>query len=109
MTITSAEIKTEYDIEYTFEDFIEALEDPDLRLGRPKAFKGLPSRHDASTDGELLGAFKNLSWIPAGHGDTFSALAAHFGFDGWRNAGYYDDRRDLRVMTVYRRGAHKIG
>lgn len=109
MRINSAEIETVYHIEYTFEDFVGALEDPNLRLGRPNAFKDLPDKWDEHTDGILLKAFQNLSfWGPGCHGDTFSALAQKFGFDGWKNAGHYDNRRDVRTLTVYRKGADNL-
>lgn len=109
MKIIKAEVETIYNIEYTFEDYIKALEDPNLRLGRPNAFRGLPNKHDENTDGILLKAFQALNLFDnSWHGDTCAAIAESLGFDGWKNAGFYEDDKDVRNMVVYRRGADDL-
>ena len=100
MKITSAKVITVYTIDYTFEEFIEAAKDETSKLGYPQAFKfenvdffDMPEdRQRKVFEGFIL------------HGDTYSAIARHFGFDGWKNAGFYNSRKGVRNMVVYRDG-----
>ena len=102
MKITSAKVETVYHIEYTFEDFIEAAHDDDWRIARPQAFMvGGIDILDMSEEKQIK-IFR--STINSLHGDTYDVIARHFGFDGWKHAGLYNERKDLRTITVYREG-----
>lgn len=103
MKITSAKVMTVYDIDYTFEDFIEAAKDAFERAGRPNAF--LVDGVDVldMPEEQQLKIFRK-QWHCMLHGDTYTVIARHLGFDGWKNAGLYDKRKDVRSMVVYNDG-----
>lgn len=102
MRINKAEVKTIYTIEYTFGDFIGAFNAPKyLRIGRDRAFEGLPEEYNEDAFEEFHGVFERDYGV---HADTYRVIAAYFGFDGVENCGFYNKSRDVRDMVVYKRG-----
>lgn len=107
MKIITAETKVVYTVEYTFEDYKAAretyLKDPALKQRYPRAFCEF-CRDPEDETGEL--AFVSLSVITSRRSapnDTFSAMARIWGYDGWQNCGFYDEKNGRRQMTVYHR------
>lgn len=99
MKIIKQEVRTKYNIEVSFKDFIDAKEawvkDNALQILYPKAFD-----NEEMTMGLLSNEFKQFNT----HGHRAALLAEYLGFDGWENAGLYKESKKAIVMCVYNNG-----
>ena len=100
MKIRKVEVRTTYDIEYTIEDLWkivrEAVNDS---VNIDKCFYQYGG--EQSTLGDVRNLFESFNGF---NGDELSYIARKLGFDGWENAGSFDETRDVRTFTVYRYG-----
>lgn len=100
MKIREARVRTEYVIEYTFNDFWEivanATNDATNVWCCFEKFGGTMS---------ILGDVKDVfeSFDPFDNHEL-DYIADKLGFDGWSNSGVYDERRNVRIISVYRNG-----
>lgn len=107
MKITKQEVITKYRIEINQQEFTEIFvnyvtssDDSVCRLCYPKAFGGKRMKEDEISAYNLKAAFK----YPGDHGDTYKYIANELGFDGYDWAGMYEDKWNIRIMTVYSNG-----
>ena len=106
MKITQATVKTIYDIEIDFGDFLKAFVhygSPEGEIDRimcPKAFEGYDLKNH--TSGYIHLVMEKIGVF--GNGDTAAFLARFFEFDGWCNAGHYHKPSGNYRMTVYNYG-----
>ena len=104
MTITKREVRTITHIEFTTADLNEVIQhylrSEGNKICYPKAFDGIAINNDM-TESELQTAIKKV-W--RSHGDTYTVIAQHLGFDGWDNGGYYKEKTNTYTMTVYNYG-----
>lgn len=100
MKIRKVEVRATYNIEYTLKDFWEiiggALNDV---TNVEKCFHKYNG--EKSTLGDVRNLFESFNGF---NGDELSYIARKLGFDGWENAGSFDETRDVRTFTVYRYG-----
>lgn len=109
MKTLTQEVKTFYDIELDTADFANILErlHQDKENGRsitiiyPKAFDWVITSPDINEPSAII-VMKQMHG--KAHGDTFKYIAETLGFDGWANAGYYNETKRVYRMTVYNRG-----
>jgi hypothetical protein len=106
MKITQATVKTIYDIEIDFGDFLKAYihyntpEAETERILYPRAFEGYDL--DNHTTGYVDMVMQKISVF--GHGDFAAYMAHFFEFDGWSNMGHYHKPSGKYRMTVFRYG-----
>lgn len=104
MKITSQEVKTFYKIEFDAADFanaVERYEASELLVPRFKrAFEGFDI--DPKSEESCVSAMRRMTVF--GNGDTAGYLADFFGFDGWQNAGVFNERKKVYEMTVFNYG-----
>ena len=106
MNITQVTVKTFYDIEITFDDFLRAFirygapEGETDRIMYPKAFEGYDLENH--TTGYVMQVMQKISVF--GHGDFAAYMADFFGFDGWHNMGHYNKTQNIYRMTVFNHG-----
>lgn len=106
MKITQATVKTLYDIEISFGDFLKAYvhyNTPEAEVARimyPKAFEGYDL--DNHTTGYVMDVMRKIS--ASGYGDFASYMAYFFEFDGWANMGHYHKPSGNYRMTVFNYG-----
>lgn len=103
MKVLKSEVKTIYTIEYTKDEMAEAkgnwLRNQNLEQTRfPKAFD-----NEDLAMGTLEKEFKEFKEFNR-NGDFAGYMAYHLGFDGWENAGYYNENKKVRTMSVYNNG-----
>lgn len=106
MVITKATVKTIYDIEIDFGDFLKAYvhygdeKGETSRIMYPKAFEGYNLKDH--TTGYVSTVMKKIGVF--GHGDFAAYMANFFEFDGWANMGHYHEPSGKYRMTVFRYG-----
>lgn len=106
MTITKKEVKTTYTINFTASEFayiLDAWQKSMQKHRHPHAFENL--HYDEVNELKLTQVhdyFVNLGL--EGNSDTYAFIAEYFGFDGWSNAGYYNEAKKVYTMTVYDNG-----
>jgi hypothetical protein len=111
MNITQVTVKTFYDIEITFDDFLRAFirygapEGDTDRIMYPKAFEGYDLENH--TTGYVMQVMQKISVF--GHGDFAAYMARFFQFDGWANMGYYHKPSERYRMTVFHYGNYIRG
>lgn len=100
MRILKTEVKSIYEIAVSADDFAKAKNEwnhnDTLNIRFPKAFKDDNVGHMS-----VLEEMKNNTLA---HGDKAGCLAHCLGFDGWENAGYFDERIHCIRMTVFNYG-----
>lgn len=104
MNITSIEVKTTYRINFTIYEFIQLIESYQTSMDKhkyPRAFEDLDILDEIDQD-EVQTFFKKMGVI--GNTDLFNLIANWFGFDGWANAGYYNEKKEIYCMSVYNNG-----
>lgn len=108
MTITKQEVRTIYDIQFTHADFLGVVEwyreSEAQRILFPNAFDF--ELKDETLVSAVRNFFEKMQF--RGTGDTAGVIAKYFGFDGWLNAGYYDERKKVFKMAVYNEGREYI-
>lgn len=105
MHITKQEVKTTYDIRFTFAEFLEIARTYNNSMEQhrhPHAFENINLDKLLDSDTTAEGAFKQL--FLNGTGDTYLLIANHFGFEGWSNGGYYCKGQECYCMQVYNCG-----
>ena len=105
MTITKKEVKTFYSIEINIDDFFTIFNSFDNSMKKhhyPHAFEFAYDEELKVKDIEEI--FTKLLWLN-GNSDTYRYIANFCGFDGWQNAGYYNDNRKVYCMQVYNEGS----
>lgn len=104
MKIQKQEVKTFYEIEFDAADFANAVEKYEkydhVRYAYQDAFEKIDIS-DKSEEG-YEAAMKVMSVY--GCKDTYNFIADYFGFDGWHNAGYYNEKRKVYRMEVFNYG-----
>lgn len=104
MKITTTEVKTFYSISIEFKDWVNAIENYKAKeapkICHPRAFETF--NIEDTTMGNLRNGFRRID--PIGNKDTFEYLARFLGFDGWQNAGIFNERTQTHNMVVYNRG-----
>ena len=104
MKVVSQEVKTFYKIEFDAADFANAVERYNgsevLETVYRRAFEGF----DINTNSEdsCVTAMRRMSI--SGNGDTAGYLAEFFGYDGWQNAGTFNERKKVYAMIVFNYG-----
>lgn len=100
MKVREVKVRTEYTIEYSLNDLWDIV-------AKAKAdFTNIDEcfyNYDGENTklGQVISLFKSFNDLD---GHDCSYLARKFGYDGCINCGYYDDRKDVRIMTVYNNG-----
>lgn len=100
MQILKVEVKSIYEIAVSADDYAKAKNEwnhvDELNIRFPKAF-----------DNDNVGHMSVLAEMKdniLAHGDRAGCLAKYLGFDGWKNAGYFDERINCIRMTVFNYG-----
>jgi hypothetical protein len=101
MKVTKMEVKTIYNIEVSFDDFINAKKawtknKDSLQILCPQAFE-----NDDLTVNTVMQEMRNHISCS---GQRANLLARYFKFDGWENAGYYHREKEVIRMSVYMNG-----
>lgn len=99
MEFLKAEVKTIYQISVSADDYANAknkwLHNEVTNARFPKAF---------TMENQELGHVAILMEMKnhfSAHGDNAGCLADYLGFDGWDNAGYFDESTMTIKMTVF--------
>ena len=104
MTIIKTEVKTFTNIALNFKDFVEIInafkDNENNTIFHPKAFDF------ADLNDMTVGNIRNImqKFQFKSNKDTLDFIARHFGFDGWHNAGRYDEQKGKYLMVVYSYG-----
>ena len=97
MKITKIEAKTFYNVRLSYEEIDNAFtnyQNTTKKHVYPRAFSGVDiMTKDLFTEIGL--------W---GNNDTYTFLANYFGFDGWSNAGYYNEKTEEYCAQYYKWG-----
>lgn len=109
-SVIKAEVKTLYTISISFSDFWDLYSgyvgshSMDARkIMYPKAFD--KCEQNDTTMGYVRDVFEGKNnCLMHSHGDTYGYIANELGFDGWENAGYYNERSNTYNMVVYKNG-----
>lgn len=100
MHILKTEVKSIYEIAVSADDFARAKNEWNHNYL-------LDSRFPKAFDNDLVGQMAVLDDMRKNHnahGDRAGCLAHYLGFDGWENAGYFDERIKCIRMTVFNYG-----
>lgn len=100
MKIRSAEVKTNYTIEYTLEDLWEIVANAATDYTNVKKIF-CKYGGDESKLGEVRDLFESFDGMTA---DELYYISRKLGFDGWSHCGHYDEFKKVRVLHVYRNG-----
>lgn len=118
MRITEQKVYTEYTIRIhvgemmrAIYDYFHRCEDANCQIKYPKAFTtiqeqtndGDPSKYDELTHAYLRDYISKLL-VSSEHSTSWNYLADYYGFDGYKNVGYYDSRKNEYVLVVYNNG-----
>lgn len=101
MIISKKEVKTIYNISFTLTELRVLLESYEEGMNQhiyPKAFENTALRN-AIINGNDEEAFREFSFF--GNRDLYNLTANFFGFDGWKNAGYFNQNKGRYCMTVF--------
>lgn len=104
MTITQKDVRTTYRINFSLVEFIQICQAYQTSMNKhhyPRAFENLNILDEIKVK-EVESFFKEMGI--RGNGDLFSLIANHFGFDGWSNAGYYNESKQCYCMSVFDHG-----
>lgn len=100
MKILKAEVKSIYTIAVTADDYAKAKNNwchgDTAAIKFPKAFDNDNTGH--------MSVLEEMKHNHSAHGDRAACLASYLGFDGWENAGYFDDGSNTLRMTVFNYG-----
>lgn len=100
MKIRTQEVRTIYHIAVSTDDYSAAktkwAKDEFLHLKYPKAFN--------STQVGRISSLDEMKNNVTAHGDRAGLLAEFLGFDGWENAGYFNEKTHTIDMVVYNYG-----
>lgn len=104
MKITKREVRTISHIEITTADLADVikryLNSEADKIVYPKAFSYIKIDYDMN-ELQLVTALRGLF---NEHGETFTVIARHLGFDGYENAGFYKASTGRYSMVVYTYG-----
>lgn len=106
MTITKTEVKTFYSIEINIDDFSAIFNHFDESMKKhhyPHAFE-FAYDNKGSKIKDVEEVFTRKLW-EQGNSDTYRYIANYYGFDGWQNAGYYNEGRKVYHMQMYNEGS----
>lgn len=118
MRITEQKVYTEYTIRIHVGEMMQAIydyfhhcADATCQIKYPKAFTilqektdgGDPDKYNELTHTYLRDYISNIPFSSESS-TTWNYLADYYGFDGYKNVGYYDSRKDEYVFVVYNNG-----
>lgn len=106
MTITKKEVKTTYTINFTASEFayiLDAWSKSMQKHRHARAFNDLPLEDVSELELSTIHEYFTELGV-RGNPDTYAFIAEYFGFDGWSNAGYYNEAKKVYTMTVYDNG-----
>lgn len=102
MKIRNIEVKTTYSVAINAKDMAAILEDYNNGEGYAAAGTFKEFETVDLTRGQMLDILKKIGFC--GNCATYNYIAQRLGFDGWENAGYYDEKTRSYIMRLYRHG-----
>lgn len=104
MRITKQEVKTNYSIEFTVEDFKKVIEYGLYETYMSDELKEYLEKNDISKDSlvdeNVQCLFKRWNF----NCELLRLVASYFGFDGVDHFGSYNQNKKVRTLTVYNYG-----